>query len=66
VDLFIWIYKRQVAPNRANLCYNILFCYKQAAPTELIGSTFFKKLKCYLYSNLEASTYRQNFVNIRR
>nr|CAJ73104.1 unknown protein [Candidatus Kuenenia stuttgartiensis] len=32
----------------STICYNILFCYKQAAPTELIGSTFFKKLKCYI------------------
>ena len=38
---------KQVAPDGANICYGVLSCYKQVAPTELIGHTFFKKLKCY-------------------
>ncbi|WP_211436060.1 hypothetical protein, partial [Candidatus Kuenenia stuttgartiensis] len=36
---------KQVAPDGANICYGILSCYKQVAPTELIGNTFFKMLK---------------------
>ena len=26
---------KQAAPNGANICYSILSCYKQVAPTEL-------------------------------
>ena len=37
----------QVAPDGADICYGILSCCKQVAPTELLGNTFFKKLKCY-------------------
>ncbi len=43
--------RRQVAPDGANVCYGILSCYKQVAPTELIGNTFFKTLTCYPFSN---------------
>ncbi len=34
----------QAAPDGANICYGILSCYKQAAPTDLMGNTFFKRL----------------------
>ena len=45
----------QVAPDGADICYGILSCYKQVAPTELIGNTFFKKLKCYEFFFLPLS-----------
>src|SRR3989339_311016 len=30
------MWSKQVAPNGANICYGILSCYKQVAPTELM------------------------------
>jgi len=38
---------KQAAPNGANICYSILSCYKQVAPTEIMIDKFFKTLNCY-------------------
>ncbi|OHC00877.1 MAG: hypothetical protein A2Z58_00135 [Planctomycetes bacterium RIFCSPHIGHO2_12_42_15] len=45
------MWSKQVAPNGANICYGILSCYKQVAPTELMIDKFFKRLNCYKISN---------------
>jgi len=36
---------KQVAPNGASICYGIISCYKQIAPTELTIDKFFKLVK---------------------
>jgi len=45
------MWSKQVAPNGANICYGILSCYKQVAPTELMIDKFFKRLNCYKNAN---------------
>ena len=50
------MWSKQVAPNGANICYGILSCYKQVAPTELMIDKFFKRLNCYAFFGELVST----------
>jgi len=51
---------KQAAPDGANICYGIPSCYKQIAPTELMGNTFFKRLNWYVCLNINLDQRQRN------